>query len=255
MSTVKAIFGVHSMTSSSLKVTQLHTDLWVIEDILSNENSMTYVLCGNDAALVFDTGLGRSPVLPEVRKLTQLPLIACLSHWHFDHSGAAHEFAELVGWNSPAMHQAAMRGISSTTIESEVGYEFWESVGEVYAVRAFPQIRMLSDIQTISLGGYKLEVIHTPGHTKDSLCLYEPHRKWLFSGDTIYHGPIYLQFEDSSVADYEASIKKLCGYDVHTIFPGHNHHELPGSILKDIDDLAQNPKAKSKTFPRLSLRT
>lgn len=250
---VKATCGVDFMKSSSLKITQLHADLWVIEDTLSNENSMSYVLCGSKVAVVFDTGIGLSPLLPWVQNITSLPIIACLSHWHFDHSGGAHEFTKLLAWESPAMQHAAANGISRAVIESEVGSAFWKSIGgEAYDVHSFSQITFLNDEQTISLGGYELKVIHTPGHTKDSICLYEPYQKWLFAGDTIYHGPIYLQFDDSDSIDYATSIKKLREYNIETVFPGHNHHSLTANILKDIDKLVNN-EVKSVAFPRLAI--
>lgn len=243
------------MKSSNLKVTQLHTDLWVLEDTVSSENSMCYVLCGKDVALVFDTGLGVSPVLPWVQKITPLPVVACLSHWHFDHSGGAHEFTKLLAWDSPAMRSAAKNGIPSATIESEVGQAFWESIGgNRYDVQPFPQVNFLHGQQAISLGGYELEVIHTPGHTEDSICLYEPQQQWLFGGDTVYHGPIYLQFDDSNQADYAESIKKLRGYAIKTIFPGHNQHSIAADIVEEIDLLMGNNKEKSVKFPRLAIR-
>jgi hypothetical protein len=64
--------------NSYYKVTQLDTDLWAFEDVKSSEGSISYLLCGKNKALVFDTGLGLSPVLPLIKEITELPLIACL---------------------------------------------------------------------------------------------------------------------------------------------------------------------------------
>ncbi len=46
----------------------------------------------------------------------------------------------------------------------------------------------LQDGQRIPVAGAALEVLHTPGHSPGSVCLYQPARAWLFSGDTLFQG-------------------------------------------------------------------
>ncbi|TNC24105.1 MBL fold metallo-hydrolase [Amycolatopsis alkalitolerans] len=45
-----------------------------------------------------------------------------------------------------------------------------------------------ADGERIAVGGTTLEVIHTPGHSPGSICLYLPEAKALFSGDTLFSG-------------------------------------------------------------------
>jgi len=55
-----------------------------------------------------------------------------------------------------------------------------------------------------------LEVIHTPGHTPDSIALYAHYEQRLFVGDTIYpYTAIHLDSLGSSVTDYMSSLEKL----------------------------------------------
>jgi glyoxylase-like metal-dependent hydrolase (beta-lactamase superfamily II) len=42
--------------------------------------------------------------------------------------------------------------------------------------------------QRIAVAGTELQVIHTPGHSPGSVCLYLPEAGVLFSGDTLFHG-------------------------------------------------------------------
>ena len=42
------------------------------------------------------------------------------------------------------------------------------------------------------LGGWKLRVIDTPGHSPDSIMLAEDNRKLLFTGDTFYPAALYV---------------------------------------------------------------
>lgn len=68
-----------------------------------------------------------------------------------------------------------------------------------------------------------LEVIHTPGHTIGSICLYDPATKSLISGDTVFSGGDYGRY-DFPTGNREAliaSIEKLKDYRVDGIYCGH----------------------------------
>lgn len=59
---------------------------------------------------------------------------------------------------------------------------------------------------------FRFIIIKTPGHTPDSLCVYERTIRLLLSGDTVYNGPIYLHFKESNLMLYKNSIAKLVAY-------------------------------------------
>jgi glyoxylase-like metal-dependent hydrolase (beta-lactamase superfamily II) len=67
---------------------------------------------------------------------------------------------------------------------------------------------------------FRLRVIHTPGHSPDHICLFEPQQGWLFSGDA------YIGGEDRALrAGYDilgiiTSLRKLAELPVQTIFSG-----------------------------------
>lgn len=48
----------------------------------------------------------------------------------------------------------------------------------------------LHDGDTITVGNEKLQVIHTPGHSAGSICLYSPDGKFLIAGDTLFAGAV-----------------------------------------------------------------
>ena len=58
-------------------------------------------------------------------------------------------------------------------------------------------------------GPGRADELHTPGHTPDCICLLDDEDRILFTGDTIDTGPIYAQFEESSLDSFAASTKKL----------------------------------------------
>jgi hydroxyacylglutathione hydrolase len=75
----------------------------------------------------------------------------------------------------------------------------------------------------LDLGGFDLEVIHTPGHTMDSLCFYHAPTKSIFTGDTVI--PYAVASPDEIAggrADYYLfSLKILLGMDIEHLLPGH----------------------------------
>lgn len=56
------------------------------------------------------------------------------------------------------------------------------------AVHADAPFMVLDDTQRIAFAGTELTVIHTPGHSPGSVCLYLPETDALFTGDTLFHG-------------------------------------------------------------------
>jgi len=72
--------------------------------------------------------------------------------------------------------------------------------------------------ESITCAGHTFEVILTPGHCPDHICLYEPERKWLFTGD-IFCGKIvrYLR-ADEDFHTILSSLKKLAELDFSILF-------------------------------------
>ncbi|MDQ1631025.1 MAG: hypothetical protein QOC80_997, partial [Frankiaceae bacterium] len=54
-----------------------------------------------------------------------------------------------------------------------------------------------------------LTVLHTPGHSPDSVCFLDDRDGLLFGGDTLNTGPIYAQMPDSDVAAFARSTARL----------------------------------------------
>jgi glyoxylase-like metal-dependent hydrolase (beta-lactamase superfamily II) len=77
---------------------------------------------------------------------------------------------------------------------------------------------LLRDGYTIKMGDEEFEVIHMPGHSSDSICLYNETEGVLFAGDS----PLLIT---SPTGTYEAgfvtALEKLCARDVRVIYFGH----------------------------------
>lgn len=106
----------------------------------------------------------------------------------------------------------------------------------------------------LSLGaGNKLtlQVLHTPGHTPGSICLYWPDKRVLITGDVVFYGGIGrtdLPYGDGKAL--KRSIERLAELEVDYLLPGHKT-EL-GAIISGRDQVRQNFASLRLTyFPML----
>jgi glyoxylase-like metal-dependent hydrolase (beta-lactamase superfamily II) len=67
---------------------------------------------------------------------------------------------------------------------------------------------------------HRFQVIHTPGHSPDHICLFEPERGWLFSGDAYIGGKDRALRREYNIQQIISSLKKLAKLPVQTIFSG-----------------------------------
>jgi len=90
----------------------------------------------------------------------------------------------------------------------------------------------------IDLGNRVLRVIHTPGHSPDGICLYDPLRKLLWTGDLFYNSDLYAHLDGSSLTDYTATAAKLARLapnKVRHILCSHNITMISSKWLTKMD--------------------
>ncbi len=83
--------------------------------------------------------------------------------------------------------------------------------------------------ETLKVGDFYFEVIWTPGHSPGHICLYEPNRKILITGDHVLptitpNVSIHTQTHGSPLGDYMRSLEKLEHLDVEHVLPAHEFH-------------------------------
>ncbi len=137
-----------------------------------------WLILGTEAALLCDTGIGKTDIGATVRELTSLPVTVVNTHQHFDHVGGNKYFSEIYA------HPA----------DKVVSKE--------------PLLPLL-DSCVFDLGGRYLEVIHIPGHTPGSVALLDREARLLFAGDTVSTAPIFMCLEETDFDAYISSLIKL----------------------------------------------
>jgi len=107
----------------------------------------------------------------------------------------------------------------------------------------------LRDGQTLRLGDREFEVLHTPGHSDDSICLYCAEERTLFAGDMPLDvktpGGIYP-------GELLASLERIATLDVATVYPGHGSPitaGVPELLRRTIRNVRQTTLSYSTPTP------
>jgi len=87
----------------------------------------------------------------------------------------------------------------------------------------FPKISgFLEPGKKIDASPFSLEVLHTPGHTHGSVCLFDRTQKLLFSGDTVFQGSAgRFDLQSGNRERLVSSLEMLKGLDFELLLPGH----------------------------------
>lgn len=73
----------------------------------------------------------------------------------------------------------------------------------------------------IQCGNFNFEIIDTPGHSADHICLFEKNKKWLFSGDLYVSPDLDSQLKDVDGPDWINSIERIIALKPKWLFDGH----------------------------------
>ena len=173
-------------------------------------------LIKDEVPVLIDAGMDPEPTLRKIHKFIDPEDIEMiiLTHSHHDHSGGVVRLKEATGARV-LIHEeeAGFLGDDMAT----VAYLFGLSAPELKADG------VLNEGDVLDLGEWKLEVMHTPGHSPGGICLYERKAWVLFSGDTVFpQGNIgRTDLYAGCGSDLVSSIERLTALEVEVLYPGH----------------------------------
>ncbi len=154
-------------------------------------------LFGRGEVVVIDPGPLDQAHLEAVARATRrrggAAMVVC-THHHPDHREGADRLAEMLGTPLALYHRRT------------------ERAGEL----------ALEDGDRLLAGESWLEVVHTPGHSQDHLCLFAPRERALFSGDHVLSGTTSVIWPpEGDMAAYLVSLARVLDLDADWLLPGH----------------------------------
>jgi glyoxylase-like metal-dependent hydrolase (beta-lactamase superfamily II) len=212
------------MTITPLVVGDLRTNCYVASDEATGQ------------CLIIDPADEADFISTTILEKKFTPTAIILTHGHYDHCLAALELK--LNFNIPIyLHQADLFLYKN----ADKSAKFWSSSlrggnptrqSHTKIFRLPPIDLYLENNQTITFGDSHLDVIHTPGHTPGSVCLYcDPS---LFTGDTVFaDGVGRADHSYSSKSDLKKSLQTLAKLkDNSIIYPGHEEYDVPLRLPK-----------------------
>ena len=205
---------------------------------------------GDEGALV-DSGFGdEKSIEARLAFLKEHPTVRVkyilLTHHHFDHTSGAKQLRDATG-AQVTLHPDEEKFIRDWDSEAPQDIEIPEEMKEMrekvatfrkQAAEAEAEI-LVNDGDEFAVGSLTLRIVHTPGHTLGSVCVYIPEEKALFTGDTALglgtvaispppHGDMGL---------YLQSLDRLKTLDSAVMCPGHGIavHDVPAKLQELID--------------------
>jgi glyoxylase-like metal-dependent hydrolase (beta-lactamase superfamily II) len=213
-----------------------------------------FVVQGDQRTAIIDTGLGLIDPMPLLSPLVQSDPLIINTHVHPDHSNGNRwmnapttmgriEWEEHgKKWNSNT-HRIPDGGWcpSQMVLDTSYGQDLPEAFDPVkydrLVAEGIPEpTDLYDDGDVIDLGGVRLEVIHTPAHTRGHICLLEPETGWLIAGDCLAKGPpVWLHLKcraepDQMVATYQRLIDASDRFS--GLLPAHGEAEVDPAFLR-----------------------
>jgi hydroxyacylglutathione hydrolase len=183
---------------------QLDDGTLAIGEPAYHQRNWSYLICDGGEALLFDTGTGRRPIAPLVaRHASGASVTAFPSHMHFDHLGGIDAFGPVMVADLPMLRAVEQGGRLTPSRDMYLGHH------EGLHAPTFEAGRWVQPGEVIEVGARRLEVLHTPGHSPDSVSLWEPDRNRLYAADFIYRGALYAQTPGASLTQYLETCRQL----------------------------------------------
>ena len=216
-------------------VIKVSSDLYVL---IETESVNCYLILGEYRAVLFDLGYGYTDIMPVVREITDLPVMPVLSHGDPDHGlGASYfeeiwmhelDYGKLLYNDTRKMRKTAMDYRLRKCPRYKEMIDTGKYLGQHISIRV--KAHFLRDGDQIDIGGRKLEVLHTPGHSYGHIMLLDRKKKRLFSGDQVTAHNIWYFGTQDEQAPFEmarSSLRRIAKerewvesiYPAHDIFP------------------------------------
>jgi len=200
----------------SLKPDSLNNEIFCFVVNEFETNCYIYKDPNSDSAMIIDPGGETLQIVEFVKKNNFNIEKICITHGHYDHINGLEEMLNFFK-------------VPVYIFEEEIDIIIDDTANLSIFLNKQMNIKYdriewvkLKDNDTVSCGTQQFYVMHTPGHTKGSMCLYLKDN-YLFTGDTLFCGSVgRTDFPTGDMDLLDMSLKKIFSLPEDTIFfPGH----------------------------------
>lgn len=186
-----------------------------------------WLVCGRDADLLVDTGMGLRPLRPALELTPGKPLLALATHIHLDHVGGLYEFEHRLG---PRQSAGAFATMPDALTFADEYRELAEPVSRLpspgwvpadYRLTPAPLTRILDEGDVIDLGDRSFVVLELPGHSPDGIGLFDEKNGVFFGGDAIYDAELLDDIPGSDKTAYRQTMERLKTLPIRIGHGGH----------------------------------
>lgn len=182
------------------RVQQIAPGTFAIGEPQDDPDNYEYLLVGTKRALLIDSGATARDIHTVLNSLTALPVTAIPTHLHWDHTNGLRSFRSIALVDLPET-RGRVRGDNYVQLSRHE-----------YIDNGPPRFRVSEWIKpddSIDLGGRRVRILSTPGHTATSISVYDPINHFVFTGDFLYPTSLYAFMPDSSLSAYAATADRL----------------------------------------------
>lgn len=231
---------------SDLPVKEIADKVYWINEF---EGTNCYLIEGNEKALLIDCGTGFCDLRKCVENLTDKPVILAMTHGHVDHFGGAGQFktaylhpADMGKFNN-FQHSILLRKIFVLQSNAHpLGFKAKDVFKPEFDTEYLP----MPDGTVFDLGGRKVTVHHTPGHSLGSVAFVLEDSRIVFSGDNMCDALWMFLPCSASLEEWLSSAEWLYEKSLdHRIFWGHRTPELSRDYIGTVIGWGKEILAKS----------
>ncbi|AWY39879.1 MBL fold metallo-hydrolase [Pseudomonas putida] len=238
--------------NSGFVVHKLSDSLYAIGEPTYYQANYSYLIVGDDKALMLDAGANQKEDITKVIKtITNKPVSVLPSHLHFDHIGGLHNFDSIYLLDTEFTRKFKQKDGLYHVPESVYLGNF-----DKFVLEPFKVSRLVKPNDVIDLGGVKLKLLGVPGHTQDEVALYDEKNNVLLSGDHLYPSSLFVgnmnDYVDSVSATLNIINKNTAIYGAHA---GLDPNQVPKmtyeqiELIRDKLKAAQNKATMPDPFP------
>ncbi|NPV93508.1 MAG: MBL fold metallo-hydrolase [Firmicutes bacterium] len=236
----------------------------------------SYLVKGREKSLLVDTGFNwpvcREALSASIEKLG-VPwerLDYFITHMHGDHCGLVSALAardsvvycsrtdaDLIrNVMTPGHMSELVRYLGRHGFPKETPWGKSDDFVKEYISGSELRFRYVEEGEVLEVGDYRFTCVMTPGHTPGHVCLYEPSRRFLLSGDHVLDDitsniTVWMDVEDS-LGLYLESLDKISGMEIDLVLPG--HRSLINDCRRRIEELKHHHQKRMEEIEAILRR-